>query len=136
MSAENSFLGTGWTFPPEFDDANSETVMVSDEEDIKQSLRILLSTSIGERVMQPKYGCNLKDYLFEPLNTSTQFLIRDIVKDAILLFEPRVRMESLLLDVEENEGRVTLNIDYRIVKTNTRNNLVFPYYINEANLKI
>lgn len=136
MTNENNFLGTGWAFPPEFDDTTSETVMASNEDDIKQSLRILLSTSIGERVMQPKYGCNMKDYLYEPLNTSTQFLIREIVKDTILLYEPRVKLESLSLEADENEGKVLIYIDYRIIITNTRNNLVFPYYITEANLNI
>ena len=63
-----NFLGTGWSFPPSFNNEIASIELVSDEEDINQSLNILLSTSLGERVMQPRYGCNLEDYLFEPLS--------------------------------------------------------------------
>ena len=66
----NAFLGKGWAFPPTFDQNTGEVELVSDVLDINQSLTILLSTSLGERVMQPKYGCDMHDYLFEPLNSS------------------------------------------------------------------
>jgi uncharacterized protein len=75
----NSILGTGWAFPPEFDRNAGAVQMVSGEEDINQSLNILLSTSLGERVMQARYGCNLHDFVFEPLNSSVIGYIRDLV---------------------------------------------------------
>ncbi len=72
----NSFLGTGWAFPPAFDNESASVEMVSNYEDIKQSLDILLSTSLGERVMQPDYGCNLTDYIFESLNSTLIGIIK------------------------------------------------------------
>src|SRR4051812_16840443 len=94
-SISNSFLGTGWAFPPEFDRNATSIQMVSAEQDINQSLNILLSTSLGERVMQPKYGCNLDDFLFEPLNATVIGYIKDQVTNAILFYEPRIIAERV-----------------------------------------
>ncbi len=70
MDTNKAHLGTGWSFPPAFDKGSNTAVMVSAEKDIEQSLEILLSTSLGERVMQPDYGCNLKDYQFESVDNA------------------------------------------------------------------
>ena len=70
MLENNSFLGRGWSFPPSFDNTIGEVVMQQGEADIQESLKILLSTSLGERIMQPRYGCNLTDLLFETLDTT------------------------------------------------------------------
>ena len=92
-----SFLGSGWSFPPEFSRKRPGVVMVADETDIKQSLQILLSTALGERIMQPKYGCNLDDLLFEPLNTTVRTYIRGLVKQAILIYEPRISLNDVFI---------------------------------------
>ena len=95
MQPFNSFLGTGWAFPPAFDRDAGTVELVSNVEDIHQSLNILLSTSLGERVMQPDYGCNLHDYLFESLNSSMIGYIKDRVENAILIYEPRIVAEKI-----------------------------------------
>jgi uncharacterized protein len=132
----NSFLGTGWSFPPSFDKETGSVVMVSDEEDIKQSLNILLSTSLGERVMQPEYGCNLTDYLFESLGSSVIGYIKDRVKNAILYYEPRINVEKIEVTSGASfdliEGRFTISLEYTIPGTNSRFNYVYDYYKNEA----
>ena len=133
---EDSFLGTGWSFPPAFDKASGSAEMVQEDQDIKQSLEILLSTSIGERVMQPSYGCNLKDYQFEPVsNTFIGFLI-DMVERAILFYEPRILVEEVLItepaDIEIFEGKLLISIDYVIAGTNSRYNYVYDFYLREA----
>ena len=109
--------------------------MTSDEEDIQKSLEILLSTTIGERFLQPSYGCNLESFVFEPMNATIQTLIKITVKDAILLFEPRIKLLSVDLDTLFfiNEGRTDIHVNYEIKGTNSRFNLVYPFYINEAN---
>lgn len=84
MDAKRSFLGTGWGFPPQFDDITSAVVMISDVEDINSSLGILLATRQGERVMQPTYGCNLDELVFEPLTTTFKTYIKDLIATAIL----------------------------------------------------
>ncbi len=132
MAEARSFLGTGWGFPPTFDRSAKGIEMIADEDDIRSSLEILLSTDIGERVMQPKYGCNLHRLLFEPLDTSLQAYMKDLIKTAILYFEPRIILENVTLQPEPEEGRITINVDYTIAGTNTRNNLVYPYYLTEG----
>jgi len=86
MTENKSFLGTGWSFPPKFDKKQKKIIMVSDVEDIEQSLRILLSTALGERVMQPKYGADLNDFVFEPANSGLLTRMTDIVRTAIIYF--------------------------------------------------
>jgi phage baseplate assembly protein W len=131
--SNNDFLGKGWSFPPTFS-ANTETVeMTEKEEDIQRSLQVLLSTRVGERVMQPKFGCNLDDYLFESLDTTTKTLIREKVETAILYFEPRITVKRVHVDTErELEGVILIEVDYVVRATNSRFNFVFPYFKTEG----
>jgi phage baseplate assembly protein W len=134
----NDFLGKGWSFPPSFN-AQLKTVEITEKEtDINRSLQILLTTTVGERIMQPKYGCNMEELLFEPLNTSTKTIIIDKIKTAILYFEPRIDAKSILLNTQnELEGEVLIEIEYEVRATNSRFNFVFPYYKKEGSeLKI
>ena len=133
MSIKKSFLGTGWAFPPQFDRQAALVSMISDEEDIRSSLEILLSTRPGERVMQPRYGCNLDELLFEPLTTTFKTYMKDLIATAILYFEPRIEVNKIDMD-ESNEldGKVIISIEYTIRSTNSRFNFVFPYYKTEG----
>lgn len=140
MEAETSFLGIGWAFPPAFDKTTGATVLASNVEDIQQSLHILLSTSIGERVMQPKFGCNLKDYQFESLSNTFLGFVRDMIERAILFFEPRISVKDIVItqpdDFSLYEGQLRIEIDYTINETNTRNNFVYDFYLREADQNI
>lgn len=127
-----SFLGTGWSFPPTFPLSKRGVLLVSDEEDIRQSLTILLTTTIGERLMQPTYGCDLKKYLFEPLNTGLVTYLRDLVRTAILYHEPRITLDSLEVNTTELDGLFEMHLEYTIRSTNSRSNLVFPFYRDEG----
>lgn len=129
----NSFLGTGWSFPPAFDNISGETVMLSDRADIESSLAVILSTRPGERVMLPTFGCNLDELVFESLTTTFKAYIKDLIKTAILFHEPRIRLNSITLDDSaESEGRILICVDYTIKRTNSRANYVFPFYKNEG----
>lgn len=132
VDERTSFLGRGWSFPPGFNRTTGRVEMSQDEEDVRQSLRILLSTTIGERILEPRYGCNLVRFLFEPLDTTLATYIKHLVRDAILYFEPRVVLEHVRTEVDSEEGRLIINLDYRIPATNTRTNLVFPFYLGEG----
>jgi uncharacterized protein len=133
IKATDSFLGTGWGFPVAFNNLSGDVRMTSDVEDILCSLNILLSTSIGERIMQPKFGCNLEDVMFEPISTSLLSFIKGLVKDAILYHEPRIRLNKIAIDTDDYlEGRLPIEIDFTISATNSRYNYVYPFYINEA----
>jgi len=132
----NSFLGTGWSFPPTFNPDSATVEMVSDLDDIKESLYILLSTSLGERVLQPDYGCSLHDYMFDSLNNSLIGIIKHHVENAILFFEPRIIAERVDVTAADSsdliEGRFTITVEYSIPETNSRFNFVYDYYLNEA----
>lgn len=126
-------MGTGWAFPPQFDQQAASVSMISDEEDIRSSLEILLSTRPGERVMQPRYGCNLDELLFEPLTTTFKTYMKDLVATAILYFEPRIEVNKIDMDeTNELEGKVIISIEYTIRSTNSRFNFVYPYYKTEG----
>ncbi len=107
--------------------------MLSDEEDIRSSLEILLVTRPGERVMLPDYGCNLEELLFEPLTTTMKTYMKDLIQTAILYHEPRIDVNRVdLVDTGELEGRILITIDYTVRSTNSRFNYVFPFYIHEG----
>jgi hypothetical protein len=128
----SSFYGTGWAFPPSFDEKNGDVQMAADADDIQQSLRILLSTRPGERVMQPTYGCNLEELLFEPLTTTLKTYIKQLIQTAILYHEPRIKLNGVDLDESVDvEGLVLIKVDYTIRTNNSRYNFVYPYYKNE-----
>lgn len=133
MSIDTQFLGTGWAFPPAFDPRTREAVMVTQQQDVEESLRILLSTSPGERVMHPTYGCGLQRMVFENMDESRLTEIRSLVERAVLFFEPRVILHEVRVNTDELfEGILRLRLDYSIRTTNTRHNLVYPLYLAEG----
>lgn len=134
MAGDNkSFLGTGWGFPPTFKRGLNGVEMVSAEQDIKQSLEILFKTKFGERVMESGYGTNIPDLIFEPNSSTFETYITEQVKRAILVYEPRIVVDDLILDSSRrNEGVVDIEVFFTIPQTNSRNNIVFPFYLNEG----
>jgi hypothetical protein len=133
MSTPFGIIGSGWSFPPRFNGATGTVDMLTGEEDINSSLEILFTTMQGERIMLPDYGSDLKPYLFEPLTTTMKTLITDRIKTAILYYEPRIKVDNVeLIDEGEGEGRIIIQISYRIRTTNSRYNYVFDYYMKEA----
>lgn len=133
MEQERAFLGRGWSFPPQFERAAKAVLMLEEEADIESSLEILLSTKIGERIMQPAYGCNLDDMVFESMNLTMLTYMKDLIGDAILYHEPRIEMEKLDIDTSsQNEGVLLIVLYYKVKTTNSRYNYVYPYYINEG----
>jgi len=133
MLIDKTFLGTGWSFPPAFDKTKETVTMVSEEEDVMQSLQILLGTRPGERVMQPRFGCNLDVMLFEPITTTLIAFVKELIENAILYFEPRIELDSININtVEVHDGLILIELNYTIRSTNSRFNLVYPFYLNEG----
>ncbi len=133
MKAVKSFLGIGWGFPPTFSKRTMEVDMLSDEEDIRSSLHILLSTRQGERVMLHKYGCNLDEMVFEPMTTTFKTYIKDMIQTAILYYEPRIDAKKITIDDSRDaEGVIVVIIEYVVRSTNSRYNFVYPFYKNEG----
>jgi hypothetical protein len=132
---QTDFLGRGWAFPPAFFAQGGEVVMVSGEEDIRQSLNILLSTSMHERILHSDFGCELSRYLFEEIDQSLLNDLRSTISDAILKHEGRVQVDEIEIQDQASEtGLLLISITYTIRTTNNRYNLVFPFYLNEASI--
>lgn len=124
------FLGKGWSFPPTFLVAFGSIDMVEGREDINQSLHIILSTSFGERVMRPNFGCNLKDFQFEPLNIGFLTYLQDVVTTALIYHEPRIRVDNVSIKTDDQlEGKLLITVDYTIKTSNSRFNFVYDYYL-------
>ena len=130
----SDFLGIGWSYPPRFDRDAGSVAMVADEQDIEESLRVLFGTQRGERLFHPKYGLDVNDLLFEAMSTTMRTLLEDRVKIGILIYEPRI--EPLAVTVHSQEpasGELHIELDYRVRATNSRYNLVFPFYRSDSN---
>jgi uncharacterized protein len=128
-----SFLGIGWSFPPTFNTLSGTVEMVSDEKDILQSLHILLSTQLKERVMRSDFGCDLSALLYENITITLLTKIKGIIENAILLYESRIDLINVDFFTEEtNNGIINIEITFKIRATNSRKNYVFPYHLKEG----
>ena len=126
---DNTLIGLGWRFPI-LPDESGGLGYVNGDENIEQSLRILLLTDLGERVMRPDFGCKAPRLVFAPGSTQYLGLLETTIREALRDWEPRVELEAVSAEVDlEDETRVNVSISYLIRQTNTRNNLVFPFYL-------
>ena len=133
MEQTLTFIGRGWSFPPEFERGTKTVKMLEEEADILSSLEILLSTRLGERIMVPGYGCNLDELLFKPMNLTLKTYVVDLIKRAILYHEPRIDVHKIWIDtLNEAEGELLIRLDFTIRSTNSRKNMVFPFYKTEG----
>jgi len=134
----DSFLGTGWKFPVSFEKGEGQecrTRMSKAEQDIAESLTILFSTRPGERVMRPNYGASLEDLIFEPANVSLLAYIEELIRQAILYYEPRVELLQMKIESSQYmEGVITIDLLIKIRTTNNRFNYVYDYYKREATI--
>ena len=126
-----AFLGVGWGFPVELD-SSREVSVVKYEDDIRQAIWIILGTAAGERVMRPDFGAGLQALVFEPINTTTMALVRQRVQEALTLWEPRIDNVTVQITAQPAQGRLMIDIHYRVRTTNTFYNLVYPFYLQEG----
>lgn len=132
LDPEKAFLGVGWAFPPHLD-VMQVPAMVAYEEDIRQSIMIIMGTEPGERIMRPDFGAGLNRFVFEPANTTTMALIQTRVHDALVDWEPRIEVITVKVTLDPNERNLLLiEVTYRVRATNTLHNLVYPFYLQEA----
>jgi phage baseplate assembly protein W len=132
MASDLKFLGRGWSFPPTFDKQTREVRMLEGEEDVRSSIEILLSTEIGERVLRPTFGWKRDRWVFESLTATSATAIQREIEDALIFYEPRIDLNSVrILPGDRITGKIEIVVDYTVRNTNTRNNLVFPFYLKE-----
>lgn len=133
--SDPAFLGRGWAFPPSFSAGGAEVQTVSGAESIQHSLRILLGTVPGERLLLDTFGCDLPSLLFKELDQSLINTIERLVGDAVLDFEPRIVVDKI--DVQQSSAdpsQLLIHLFYTVQATNSRYNMVFPFYLTEATL--
>ncbi|MGB6152073.1 MAG: GPW/gp25 family protein [Pricia sp.] len=133
MKDITDFLGQGWAFPPDFSWDRRGAKMVREKEDIEQSLLILFSTQLGERIMQHEYGCDLQSMVYEQFDMNVITFLKDTLETAIIYHEPRIKLLNINAnDTLERDGSIRFDIEYLIRTTNTRTNLIYPFYMFEA----
>ena len=127
------FLGRGWRYPISIE--NEKIASSGGEDSIKESIIIILTTAKGERVMRPDFGCGIYELAFAPNNTSTASLIQFYIQEALLKWEPRIEVLDISVAPDEEEGNLlNINIEYMVKTTNTRNNLVYPFYLDKGGI--
>ena len=126
------FLGTGWAFPV-LPDPSGGLRYASGEASIRDCLLVLLQTATGERVMRPDFGTTAPTLVFAPGSPANLRMLENSISDAIQAYEPRVELDSVVAEpTPGQENRVVVSVNYRIRRTNTKANLVFPYYLGTA----
>jgi phage baseplate assembly protein W len=129
------FLGIGWKFPVQLD-GQREIALSSYEEDIREAIWIILSTVPGERLMRPDFGCGIHEHVFAPNNTRTAGLVRFHVEEALNRWEPRIDLQEVKVEADPSNPAVLLiSIDYQVRSTDSRFNLVYPFYLERGEIE-
>lgn len=134
-SADNAkaYLGRGWRFPISIDASTGRIAMSEFEQDIRESITIILRTAPGERVMRQDFGCGIHDLVFASMNRSTLGLFESNIRQSIIQFEPRVEILNVDISTEEaNTGKLLAKLSLRIRDTNHEFNMVYPFYMKEG----
>jgi phage baseplate assembly protein W len=132
MDQQKEFLGRGWAYPVGLDRSTGEVADAAYEEDVRQSIRIIIATGRGERVMRPDFGCGIHDLVFTVIDAAALNRVEATVRDALNRFEARIDFEVKVDPLQAAEGILLVCIDYRIRRTNQTGNLVYPFYFREG----
>jgi len=133
IDERKAFLGRGWAMPVALDPRTGLVATVAYEEDIRQSILIILETAPGERVMRPNFGCGIHELVFAAIDSTTLQRIRSTVEEALRRCEARIDVLNINIDeAATSEGKLLVEIEYRVRKTNQLGNLVFPFYFREG----
>lgn len=133
MNDQKDWLGRGWAYPVQVDRLTGGVAVSEYEDDIHQAIRIILGTARGERVMRPDFGCGIHDLVFEVMDTSTLTRVETAVRESLTKYEARVEVISVGVDpFYAAEGKLLVEIDYRIRRTNQVGNFVYPFYFREG----
>lgn len=128
---KTDILGRGFSFPLQIN-IRGGIKEIQQEEKVRQSILIILGTQHGERLMRPKFGCNLQSLVFAPNNAATANLARFYVEEGLKSWEPRIQVEEVDVENDNEEAKLVINIRYRIKSTNEPHNLVYPFYLQQT----
>lgn len=133
MEEHKDFLGKGWAMPVDIDPQTGAIATAEYEDDIRQSIRIILETAPGERVMRPDFGCGIHEMVFEAIDSTAMERIRSEIGSALRRYEARIEVIGVTIDdAIPPQGMLPVEVEYRIRRTNQSGNLVFPFYFKEG----
>lgn len=133
MEQQKDWLGRGWAYPVELDRTTGSVAVAEFEEDIRQAIRIILGTARGERVMRPDFGCGIHELVFEVVDTTMLTRVETEVRESLVRYEARIEVLGVQADpFEAAEGKLLVEIEYRIRRTNQTGNFVYPFYFREG----
>ncbi|MFL6162098.1 MAG: GPW/gp25 family protein [Jatrophihabitantaceae bacterium] len=128
-ATDGSFVGRGFSWPMEVDHTGSLR-LTDGADDLDRSIRVVLLTAPGERLMRPDFGCRIWDLLFEPVTPNLLGLIAEAVRDALARWEPRIVVEDVQPSPDPDDSAlIRISISYQIRATNDHRNLVYPFYV-------
>lgn len=128
---EKDFLGVGVRFPLKI--KNGKMAWSEYEDSIRESILLILKTSMGERIMRPDFGCGLNELVYSTIDTSTASLAIFYVEEALKKWEPRIELIKVDANADSKEGnRLNISIEYKVISSNTRYNLVYPFYVERG----
>ena len=130
--ANDKFVGTGMKFPPQIDPATGRFMMVSGNQVVKEALYIILMTQVTERFARPDFGSNIMSYTFMDTGSTALTMLRTELTQTILSQEPRISDLDVDTEYRDSQGAIIISINYVVTATNTRDNLVFPFYLDRA----
>lgn len=128
--ADQRFLGTGMKFPPQIDKSTGRFMLSSGAQCVKESVYLILMTNRGERWLEPGFGSQLMSYTFMDTSPTMLGMMSNDLRSMLLKQEPRISDVNINIDADTQPGCLLVGIDYTIKQTNTRENLVFPFYLN------
>ena len=130
--ADKRFLGTGMKFPPQIDPATGRFVTVSGNRAVKESLYLILMTQTTERLVRPEFGSDIMSFTFMDTGTTVMSMFRRNITETILNQEPRISDVDVDMEFREKQGAIIISINYLVAATNSRENLVFPFYLDRG----
>jgi phage baseplate assembly protein W len=125
----SAFLGSGMKFPLQANKATGRFAVSSGAQSVKESVYLILMTSVGERRLTPGFGSSLARYAFMDVTITNLSTLRHDVVETILSQEPRISDVEVAVDTESRDDCIIISIAYRIAETNAVDNLVFPFYL-------
>ena len=129
MATNKAYLGKGWRFPVDIDRTGGVSISIF-EDNIRDSVFIILGTALGERIMRPTFGCQIHDLIFAPNNPTTCGLAAHYCEEALEKWEPRIKaVKAKARPAPDEPNKILIEISYTIIANSTVRNLVYPFYL-------
>ena len=135
---EDDIIGIGWSFPPHFSKTAEDgagVIMHTGTEEIEDSLSVLFSTQLGNRLFRPDFGCSIEEFQFRAVDSATEIRVKRMIENAVVEFEPRIDLHGLDVDLSElTEGKLRIDLRYSIKASYVKENIIYPFHFENDTL--